>query len=163
LCEVRYRRIISTCCWQRRRYCHRQNLRSTSKGVRDGICRQSSRSCKNSTGASIGGPADTSVRRWAQWRRERLKHISRTSGGTKTTSRSRSLRPPSLKPAFSRERIRRLQPQCDFQSPKDSTGFQPVVINSAANDVCPDLVSSFDHGVTGNFGTTHHRQGLGIT
>ena len=31
--------------------------------------------------------------------------------------------PPSLEPALSREGFRRLQP------PKDSTGFQPVVIN----------------------------------
>src|ERR1700746_80496 len=39
---------------------------------------------------------------WARWTRQRSKPISKTSGGTKTTSRSRSPRPPSLKPALSR-------------------------------------------------------------
>jgi hypothetical protein len=43
-------------------------------------------------------------------------------------SHSKSQRPPSLKPAVSREAFRRLQTQRDFQSPKDSTGFKPVVI-----------------------------------
>src|SRR5580692_1074536 len=60
--------------------------------------------------------------------RQRSRRISRISGGTKTTSHSKSPRPPSLKPALSREAFRRLQTQRDFQSPKDSTGFQPVVI-----------------------------------
>jgi len=44
-------------------------------------------------------------------------------------SHSKSQRPPGLKPAVSREAFRRLQTQRDFQSPKDSTGFEPVVIN----------------------------------
>jgi hypothetical protein len=51
---------------------------------------------------------------------------SRYRSGTKTTSRLRSQRPPSLELALSRSR---LQPHRDFQSPKDSTGFQPLVIN----------------------------------
>ena len=41
----------------------------------------------------------------------------------KTRMPSRSQRPPSLEPALSRRAFRRLQPQRDFQSPKDSTGF----------------------------------------
>jgi hypothetical protein len=36
-----------------------------------------------------------------------IKPISRTSGGTKTTSRLKLLRPPSLEPALSREHFRR--------------------------------------------------------
>lgn len=55
--------------------------------------------------------------------RQRSRPISRTSGGTKMRNRSRSLRPPSLKPAVSREPLRRLQPQCDFQSPKILPAF----------------------------------------
>ena len=47
----------------------------------------------------------------------------------KTMSRSRLQRPPSLEPALQPGTFRRLQPQCHFQWPKDSTGFQPVVIN----------------------------------
>ena len=58
-----------------------------------------------------------------------IRPISRTSVGTKTMSHLKSQRPPSLKPAVSREAFRRLQTQRDFQSQKDSTGFQPVVIN----------------------------------
>jgi hypothetical protein len=69
------------------------------------------------------------ARRWARWMRQRSRRISRISGGTKTMSHSKSQRPPSLKPAVSREAFRRLQTQRDFQSPKDSTGFKPVVIN----------------------------------
>jgi Transposase IS200 like len=49
----------------------------------------------------------------------------------KTTSRSRSQRPRSLEPALQPGTFRRLEPQCDFQSLKDSTGFQQVVIKSA--------------------------------
>src|SRR5580692_12816545 len=61
--------------------------------------------------------------------RQRSKPISRTKSGTKTTSRSRSPRPASLEPALQPGAFRRLQPRCDFQSQKDSTGFQPVVLN----------------------------------
>ena len=50
----------------------------------------------------------TSARRWVRWTRQRSRPISRISGGTKTTSRSRSPRPPSLKPALSRAPFRRL-------------------------------------------------------
>jgi putative transposase len=44
----------------------------------------------------------TSARRWERWTRQRSRPISRISGGTKTTSRSKSPRPRSLKPALSR-------------------------------------------------------------
>ena len=124
-------RSLFTCSWQRHRFWRRQSWRSTLRGVRRDIRRRSFPNCANNTGASTCGRVGTFVRRWAQWMRQRSKPILRTSGGTKMTSRSRSLRPPSLEPALSRERFRRLEPQCDFQSPKDSTGFQPVVINHA--------------------------------
>ena len=42
---------------------------------------------------------------WARWTRQRSRPISRTSDGTKTTSRLRLQRPPSLKPALSRDRL----------------------------------------------------------
>ena len=64
-------------------------------------------------------------------------------------SHSKSQRPPSLKPAVSREAFRRLQTQRDFQSPKDSTGFQPVVINGFSRQI-PPIVS-------GDFGETPNR------
>src|SRR5579863_10771043 len=50
--------ITFSCCWQRRRSWHRPNWRSTSKGVHRGISKPSSRSCENSTGASLCGLAD---------------------------------------------------------------------------------------------------------
>src|ERR1700728_3329068 len=130
----RYRQIIFTCSWQRHRFWRRQSWGSTLRGVRRDICRRSFPNCANNTGASTCGRAGTFARRWAQWMRQRSKPILRTSGGTKMTSRSRSLRPPSLEPALSRERFTRLEAQCDFQSPKDSTGFQPVVINRQYGD-----------------------------
>jgi hypothetical protein len=57
----------------------------------------------------------------------------------KTMSRSRLQRPPSLEPALQPGAFRRLQPQCGFQSPKDSTGFQPVVINPRHSETLPKL------------------------
>ena len=128
----RCRRTIFICCCQRRRFWLRPSWRSTSKGDRPGICRRSLRNCENSTGDSTCGRGATSARRWARWTRQRSKRTSKTRGGTKTTSRSRLLRLPSLKPALQPGAFRRLQPQCDFQSLKDSTGFQPVVINRPA-------------------------------
>jgi REP element-mobilizing transposase RayT len=65
-------------------------------------CRPSSPNCASNTGGNTCGREATSARRWAPWMRQRSKPISRTSAGTKTMSRSRSRRPPSLKPALSR-------------------------------------------------------------
>ena len=80
-------------------------------------------SCESSTGGSTCGHVDASARRWARWTRQRSKPISKTRSGMKMMSRSRLQRPPSLEPALQPGTFRRLQPQCDFQSLKDSTGF----------------------------------------
>src|SRR6266853_4611009 len=59
---------------------------------------------------------------WARWTSKRLSSTLKTSDGTKTIRGSRSQRPP-IEPALSRALFRRLQPQSDFQSEQDSTGF----------------------------------------
>jgi hypothetical protein len=63
------------------------------------------------------------ARRWARWTRRRSGNISRTRSGTRMKKDSRSPRSASLKPALSRAPFRRLQPQADFQSYKEPTGF----------------------------------------
>lgn len=57
--------------------------------------------------------------------------ITRTKSGTKTTSRSRSRRPASLSRLCSRAPSGGFSRKRDFQSQKDSTGFQPVVLNES--------------------------------
>ena len=56
------------------------------------------------------------ARRWARSTKRRSRAISRARNGMKTRKASRSQRPPSLEPALSRDRFRRLEPQADFQS-----------------------------------------------
>jgi Transposase IS200 like len=128
LCGVRCHRITSIYCCRHRRFWLRRSWLNISRGDRHVTCRLNFQSCENSIGASTCGPGVTSARRWARWTRPRSKPISRTSGGTRTTSRLRSQRPASLKLALQPGAFRRLEPQCDFQSLEDSTGFQPVVI-----------------------------------
>jgi hypothetical protein len=49
---------------------------------------------------------------------------SRTRNGTRTIRGSRSQRPPSLKPALSRDSLQAaLAAPCDFQSPVNPTAF----------------------------------------
>jgi putative transposase len=60
------------------------------------------------TGGSTYGHEDTFARVWARWMSKQSNSTSKTKSGTKTTKGLRSQRPPSLKPALSREPFRRL-------------------------------------------------------
>jgi hypothetical protein len=63
---------------------------------------------------------------WARSMRQRSRPIENQRGRRRRVIQGHRTH---LEPALSRERFKRLQPQCDFQSPMASTGFQPVVIN----------------------------------
>ena len=65
-----------------------------------------------------------SARRWARSTRQRLRPISKARSGTKTTTASRSQRPPSLKPALSRNSLQTaLAALRDFQSSRILPAF----------------------------------------
>ncbi len=81
------------------------------------------RICANGIGGNTCGRADTSVRRWARSTKQRLRPISRARSGTKTTTASGLQRPPSLKPALSRNSL-----QTASAAPRDfqSSGILPA-------------------------------------
>jgi hypothetical protein len=76
----------------------------------------SSPRCASGTGGNTCGRAATTARVSVRWTKKRSGTTSRTNGGTRTWTGSRSPRRPSLKPAREPEAFKRLQPQPDFQS-----------------------------------------------
>ena len=78
---------------------------------------------------NICGRGCMTARAWARWTNKRSASISRTSGGTRTSTGSKSPRRPSLKPAREPGALRGLQPRPDFQSamnlpPSGGSAFQ---------------------------------------
>lgn len=94
------------------------------KGRSSRMCSRSSPRCANGTGGNSCGRGAISARVSARSTRRRSVSISRTNVGTTMSKDSKSQRRPSLEPALSRRLFRRLEPQADFQSAKESTAFR---------------------------------------
>ena len=94
------------------------------------------------------------ARAWARWTNKQSASISRTSGGTRTSTGSRSPRRRSLKPARQPGASRRLQPRPNFQSVMNLPPSAVVIFNSprrpahaASGLLLADCVSTQKAGV----------------